>query len=149
MGSRDKRRPRLSYLLLACLVFLGGGALYGGVSLILDPTGGILGIPFEWIQDSPFGSYLIPGIFLLVVLGFGSFVTAYGIARRRLWAWPVGIALGIITILWIAIQYAVIQQYFFLQPIIAAVGVAVIVLLGLPSMRRYYRAAQSLEWIDL
>ena len=143
--SRDNRRPRWAYLLLACLVFLGSGAIYGGVSFILDPTGGILGIPSEWIQDSPFGSYLIPGVFLLIVLGFGSFVTAFGIARCRLWAWPFGLALGIITVLWIVIQYGVIQQYFFLQPVIAGVGTAIIALLLIPSMRRYYRANAALS----
>lgn len=142
--SHDQKRPRWSYLLLASLVFLGGGAIYGGVSFILDPTGGMLGIPSQWIQDSPFGSYLIPGVFLLVVLGVGSFVTVFGIARRRVWAWPVGIALGIVTVLWIVVQYGVIQQYFFLQPVIAGVGTAIVALLLLPSMRRYYRANATL-----
>ena len=144
MDSRDKRRPRWSYLLLACLVFLGGGAIYGGVSFILDPTGGTLGIPLEWIRDSPFGNFLVPGIFLLVVLGVGSVVAAYGIARRRVWAWPVGISLGTTTVLWIGIQYAVIQHYFILQPIIAGVGTAIVALLLIPSMRRYYRATATL-----
>lgn len=141
---RDHPRPPWSYLLLACLVFLGGGAIYGGVSFILDPTGGILGIPLEWIQYSPFGDFLVPGIFLLVVLGIGSFVAAYGIARRRIWAWPVGLTLGFVTVLWIIIQYGVIQHYFILQPVIAGVGITIVTLLLLPSMRRYYRASAAL-----
>ncbi|QSG05461.1 hypothetical protein HSR121_1114 [Halapricum desulfuricans] len=117
--------------------------------MILDPTGNILGIPFEWIQDSPFGSYLIPGVFLLIVLGFGSFVTAFGIARRQLWAWPAGLVLGLITVVWIGVQYAVIQQYFFLQPVIAGVGTTIIVLLLLPSMQSYYQANAALARLGI
>lgn len=130
-------------------MFLGGGAIYGGVSFILDPTGGILGIPLEWIQDTPFGSYLVPGVFLLVVLGFGSFITAFGLARNRFWAWPTGLSLGVITVLWIVIQYGVIQQYFFLQPVIAGVGIAIIALLLMPSMRQYYRANAALARLGI
>ncbi|WP_459191965.1 hypothetical protein [Halosimplex sp. J119] len=51
--------------------------------------------------------------------------------------------------MWIAVQLLVVRRYFFLQPVIAAVGVAIVVLLGLPSMRRYYRASQSLEALGL
>lgn len=142
-------RPKWTYLLLACLLFLGVGALYGGTSLILDPTGGLLGLPFERIRDTIFGDYLIPGLVLLGILGIGSFVVVYGILRRTLWAWPAGVGLGTATVVWIGVQLLVVRRYFFLQPVIAAVGVIAIVLLGLPSMRRYYRAAQSLELISL
>lgn len=140
-------RPGWTYLLLACLLFLGVSAVYGGLSLVLDPTGGILGLPFEWIQETVFGTYLVPGLVLLGLLGIGSFVVAYGTIRRAPWAWPAGIGLGVATIVWIVVQLATVRRYFFLQPAIAAVGVAIVLLLAVPSMRRYYRADESLGMV--
>ncbi len=109
----------------------------------------MLGLPSAWIRDTIFSDYLLPGLVLLWVLGVGPFVVAYGLLRRRLWAWPAGVGLGTATVVWIAVQLLVVRRYFFLQPVIAAVGVAIVVLLGLPSMRRYYRASQSLEALGL
>ncbi|WP_255195420.1 hypothetical protein [Halorarius litoreus] len=143
--AESPRRPVWSYPLLACLLFLGLGALYGGASLVLDPTGGLLGIPYAWIRGSVFGSFLLPGLVLLVVLGGGSVVVTYGVVTRRLWAWPGGIALGLATVVWIAVQFLVLRHYFFLQPIIVAVGAVILGLLWLPSMRAYYRADAALD----
>jgi hypothetical protein len=72
-------------------------------------------------------------------LGVGSFVVAYGLGRRTAWAWPAGVALGAATVVWILVQYAMLG-YFFLQPVIAGLGVLLLVLLAFPSMRRHYRA---------
>lgn len=137
--SDEVSRPSWTYLLLFGLLFLGIGAIYGGGSLVLDPTGRRLGIPFEWIQGSVFGSYLIPGAFLFCFLGIGSFVVFSGIVRRAIWAWSAGIGLGLATIVWISVQFVVIEHYFFLQPVIAGLGGLIVVLLLLPSMRHHYR----------
>ena len=139
---RDRTgRPVWTYPLLGCLLFLGVSAVYGGLSLVLDPTGGILGLPFEWIEGTVFGDYLVPGLVLLAVLGGGSFVVAYGLLRRTRWAWPAGAALGTATVVWILVQVATVRQYFFLQPVVAGLGVAIVALLVLPPMQRYYRTS--------
>ncbi len=138
-------RPRWTYFLLPCVLLLGVSAVYGGASLVLDPTGELLGMPFEWIQGTVFGNYLVPGLVLLGVLGIGSFIVAYGLLRRSLWAWPAGMVLGVATVIWIVVQLVAIQRYFFLQPVIAALGVLIVLLLGVPSMRNYYRANESLQ----
>jgi hypothetical protein len=144
-SSGHESRPGWAYLLLLCLVLLGVSAVYGGVSLVLDPTGGLLGMPFEWIQGTVFGDYLVPGLVLLGVLGIGSFIVAYGLLRRSLWAWPAGMALGVATIVWIVVQLVIVQRYFFLQPVIATIGLVIVLLLGIPSMRSFYRANESLQ----
>jgi hypothetical protein len=145
---RDKRgRPVWTYPLLGCLLFLGASAVYGGLSLVLDPTGRTLGLPFEWIEGTVFGDYLVPGVVLLAVLGGGSFVVAYGVLRRTRWAWPAGAALGTATVVWILVQVATVRQYFFLQPIVAGLGVAIVALLMLPSMQRCYRTSDPSQAI--
>ena len=55
-------------------------------ALVIDPTGGVLGLPFEWIQGTIFRDYLISGVVLLVLLSIGSFVVMYGVIRRTHWA---------------------------------------------------------------
>lgn len=141
----SESRPIWSYPLIVGLGFLGVTAVYGGGSLVLDPTGGLLGLPQEWLAGTVFTDYLIPGLVLLGLLGGGSFAVLYGIVRRTGWAWPAGVALGIATVIWIVVQLAVIRRTFFLQPVIAGLGASFVVLLALPSMRRYYRAEGALS----
>ena len=144
-GPADERRPRWVVPLLCLLAFLGLGALFGGGSLILDPSGASLGLPAEFLEGSVFPDYLVPGIVLFCVLGIGSFVVVYGVLRSAAWAWPAGLALGGATLVWLLVQVLIIRTYFYLQPVIATVGVFVVVLFSLPSMRRHYRAAETLR----
>lgn len=147
--SDDSSRPGWTYPLLMGLLFLGVSAVYGGGSLVLDPTGDHLRLPLAWIQGTVFGDYLIPGVLLFGLLGVGSFVVIYGIVCRTVWAWPAGVSLGTATVIWIVVQIAVVQRYFFLQPVIAGLGIAVIVILLFPSMRHYYRANATLSKIGM
>lgn len=145
----DGRRPRWVIPLLFLLGFLGLGALFGGGSLILDPSGAGLGLPAEFLEGSVFPDYLVPGLVLFCVLGVGSFVVAYGVLRSAAWAWPAGLALGGATLVWLLVQVLVIRTYFYLQPVIATVGVLVVVLFSVPSMRRHYRAAETRRRLGL
>lgn len=47
-------------------VLMGIAAVGGGVGLVL--TNG-LGMPAEWMESSPFGSYTVPGLVLLLLVG--------------------------------------------------------------------------------
>ena len=57
---------------LILLMFNGISAIYGGWSLIKDPSGGLLQMPLENLHNSPFKDYLIPGIILFVFNGLFS-----------------------------------------------------------------------------
>jgi hypothetical protein len=52
------------------LLFLGFGAIYGGWMLISDPSGAKFQWTTEFLKGTPFKSFLIPGIALIVVNGF-------------------------------------------------------------------------------
>jgi len=56
-------------ILMGLLAFLGVGAMFGVGALIISPSGELLGMPLSMIKDSPFSNFLIPAIFLFVVLG--------------------------------------------------------------------------------
>jgi len=63
------RRPFAINVLLFLLLFLSLGALFGGGVLIIDPSGDLFQMPVIILQNSPFNNFLIPGLFLFIVLG--------------------------------------------------------------------------------
>jgi len=145
------KRPFAFYPL--CLIFfmLGISALFGGGALILDPGGGLLGLPSDRLEETPFRNYLIPGLFLFWVNGvFPLFILAgliwkpgwkwadaLNIYRDRHWAWAYSIYSGIILITWIAVQLLFVQP-FILQPVFIEVGLLILILALTPGLMRYY-----------
>ncbi|ADI14904.1 hypothetical protein [Truepera radiovictrix] len=64
-----KARPASVYVLMALLLLLSANALFGGYSLLADPSGGGLGMPVSLLEGSLFADFLIPGLILFSVLG--------------------------------------------------------------------------------
>lgn len=56
----------LHTIALVALALLGITAVWGGAELIRYPTGAPMQIPLSLLQYTPFHSFLIPGIILLV-----------------------------------------------------------------------------------
>jgi len=84
--------------------FIGIGAVAGGLGLVLDPSGGNLGMPLDLLEDTPFATFLIPGIVLLAVNGLGSLTGAIGSFTRHRYAGHAAIALGAFLVVWILVQ---------------------------------------------
>lgn len=94
----------LRITLITILFFTGLGAIWGGYTLMLDPTGGDLGLSVDILGDSPFRDFLVPGIVLFSVNGIGSLAGGIlGMIQNRLFP-PAGMALGIFLMAWIVIQ---------------------------------------------
>jgi hypothetical protein len=152
MATQKSSRPLILYLLGLILVLLSLAALGGGVLLVSDPTGAAIGLPSEWLAGSLFPNYLIPGLFLFLVIGLGSLLVLVALWMRpksapladltrwthEHWAWAADVAFGIVVALWIVIQYLVIQRFHPLQAVIFSVGIIIAALALLPGMRRYY-----------
>jgi hypothetical protein len=85
-------------------VFIGLGAVGGGLGLVLEPRGTNLGIPLELLKNSPFSTYLVPGIVLLTINGLGSLVGAAASFTRYRYAGETAMALGVFLVAWIIIQ---------------------------------------------
>ena len=62
-------------LLFALHIFVGVGALFGGMAPILNPQE-LLGMPVEALKNAPFADYLIPGIILFTIIGLGNIGSA-------------------------------------------------------------------------
>ena len=85
-------------------------------------------MPTEWLKGSPFFDYFVPSLILLVVVG-GSFVVAAtavftGLRIARLAA----LMAGIVVLVWLAVQLAIIGYVSWMQPTTAVAGVLVLVL---------------------
>lgn len=94
--------------LIGLHLLVGIGALLGGGAAILNPQKP-LGAPVEMLKNSPFSDFLIPGIFLFVVIGLGNIAAAAAVYfRLRCHAYVSGVFNGAIMI-WIIVQCLMIQ----------------------------------------
>lgn len=133
------RRPPAAYALLGLTLFQGLSGLAGGFGLMVDPTGRSMELPLEWLQGSPFGSYLLPGIVLFSVLGIVPLVVSFGISAGRSWAWLGSILVGVGVLVWLGVEIATVgfQAWPPLQLIYALVGIFMIGLSFVPSVRAF------------
>jgi hypothetical protein len=96
-------------------------AIAGGLALIgdqwsMDPL---------WLRHTPFVTWTGPGVLLIVVIALPHLMAAAAIVVRPV---PVrlgmvgGLLAGVSLIIWIIMQIALLQVFFFLQPVVAVLG---------------------------
>ena len=153
MENKSKHRPISVWILIVLLFFLGIGGIISGALLFLAPDGHLVGFNSSMLQGSPFSNYLIPGIILFLFVGVYQLFVGFSVLRHPAWRWPEKInpnkgyhwawaaswAAGVIMLIWIAVETALLGYISGLQPIIAVWGIALIVLAMLPGVRRYNR----------
>ncbi len=104
------------------------GAIPAGIGYLIDTTGAAMGVTVEMLANSPLTSFLIPGLFLVLVHGLGNIVLAIVNFRKMPVAGISSLGMGIVLCMWIIIQVYWIGLGSFLQPLFLAVGLAEIVL---------------------
>ncbi|MDD3743519.1 MAG: hypothetical protein PHX54_07865 [Lentimicrobiaceae bacterium] len=106
------------------LVILALNAFGGGYYALA----GAKGIPVEWLKGSPFHSYVIPGLFLLIVIGGGALVTAIMVfaGHRKAFLW--NLILCLIVFAWLIIQVSIIGLVSFMQPVTALATMLILLL---------------------
>jgi hypothetical protein len=114
----------MRYLTIGLLLFVSLTALYGGAFLMISPNGETMKMPLEWLKQTPFKDYFIPGLILFCFNGIMSLTALYMVLMRHRWAHPIVYAQGGILIIWILMQMFLIQQSSFLQVIYGAIGVS-------------------------
>jgi hypothetical protein len=121
-GTDRVERPRYVWIAIALEVFTAIGAIPVGIMFLMDPTGRIVQVPQGWIEATVFGSYLVPGLYLLFVNGFGMLLLAWlSIRRHWLAPWLTG-ALGVGLIIWILVEILLLPETMFLTWIFLATG---------------------------
>jgi hypothetical protein len=153
--ARPPVAPRRSGALTAAkvlLAFLGLAALGGGLTMIADPNGGLIGMPAEWMKPVPLlDNWLAPGIVLAAWFGLGSLLTLAGMTwrfeptgarllqrwgRGRHWTWAATVILGATQVVWIGVELLLLPQTMWIQALMATVGAVMGILMLTPGARR-------------
>jgi len=131
-ASMSHTLPWLGRLAIVLEIFLGMGALFGGIQFILAPDGHLLGISLSMLTGTPFHSFLVPGLLLFTFVGLGPTVAAALTARRRAVGPLAAFAVGLTLMVWITVEMVLFAGvtslfwafYLVLGTVIVAVGVA-------------------------
>jgi hypothetical protein len=102
------------HLLVAIFAFLGGWA---AISRPLDP----FGISTDMLANSPFDTFLIPGLLLFIVIGFGQLAAAFIIFRSHYQAY-VSFFTGGVLVIWLLVQVLMIRTIEVLHIVTAVIA---------------------------
>ena len=123
MSLRALARPTL----LTVLAFVAVTALLGGIALVLGAVvpslATVLSPPDDYLAGTPFGSYLLPGLVLAIVVGGLHAVAFVLLLRRHPWADLASAVAAFAVLIWIFIQMIYIP-FSFLQAVYFIAGVA-------------------------
>ena len=117
--ARSATSARWSLVVLEAVIALNAiaGGIYG--------LAGAKNVPRAWLAGSPFHSYLIPSLALLVVVGGGMVIAVSLIVASHRLAAEASIAAGVILLGWITVETLIIP-FSWLQPTFFVLGVAVV-----------------------
>lgn len=104
------------YALAAVLGLVALNAFAGGYYGIA----GAEGVPVEWLQGSPFRSYLVPSLILFVVVGGAYASGAVAVLARGRHAKALAFAAVVVGTVWLVTQVAIIGYVSWMQPATAA-----------------------------
>jgi hypothetical protein len=121
---------------IVLLIFNSISALGGGAVLIIDPTGDIMQMSVDILWDSPFANFMVPGVILFIILGVGSALAALTAIKKKKKYYIDTISVGIVTIVWIAVELYMIKSVDLLHYVYGGLGL-VFVVLGMMESRIY------------
>lgn len=151
--TKTKGRPAACVLLIGLQGLLGIGAVFGGGALMLDPSGGLLGMPADLMQLPLFPDYWIPGLILLLVFGVlpltvtaaliwrwdWSWGEKLNLFKDRHWSWAFSLYIGFGLIIWLTVQIYILGGSSVVHLVYMAWGLAIQALTVLPVVEGCYR----------
>jgi hypothetical protein len=128
--------PVSSLVVVRILVAL---AVFGALSSIVGAVLGVAanggGVSLEHLANSPFSSYVVPGLILGVVVGGTQLAAAIALLARHRIALMLSAVAGFGMLIWIFVELAIIRQYSWLQAAYFSLGamelIFVLALLGI------------------
>ena len=116
----------LKIISISLLLLTAVNAVIAGVLFILDPSGQSIGLSLVYIKQSPFDSYLIPGIVLFITNGLFNFMAVIALLKNKSYAPRFVIFQGFVLVGWIVIQVFMVQDISPLHITMFAIGVILI-----------------------
>jgi hypothetical protein len=145
------------YILIVAVAIEAISAIYGGVSLMNDPSGDSIQLPIIMLEGTIFSSYLVPGIILFLLLGFfplflifplifkpdWPIINGLNIYKSYHWAWTYTLYSSIMLIIWINVQMIILGTGSLIQGYFGLFGVFMLIITLTPGCKRYYRIHTS------
>jgi hypothetical protein len=105
----QSRRPQPMTLLLLIEELSSLCGFIGGIPLIADPSGGLLGLPLGGTKalstlPMPIHDFFLPGLWLFFVYGIGFANVAYYLWSGNAQAWSIALILCIVWLGWISFE---------------------------------------------
>ena len=112
---------------IIALIFLGLSGVIGAIPLIMNPTGEPWTMPQSLLQYSPFRSYLVPGIILLIANGLLSlWVFGLTVDKHPGFGWWV-ILQGVVLLGWLAVEVAMLRLMVWPHYLYGTVAIALVI----------------------
>lgn len=89
-------------------VFVALTAIGGGIALVAGLEEGRF--PLEWLRGTPFGSYVVPGLILAVVVGGSAAVAAAATLISPNAGGLASTVAGVVMMGWIAVEVLILKQ---------------------------------------
>jgi hypothetical protein len=122
VGMIERRWMRA--LIAGLEILVGVVAVISGVLMLRSPEDAF-GSAQDILAGSPFDTWTGPGLLLLVLVGLAPLVVAALVIMRRPPGLLLSVAWGIGLVVWIVVQWFLLADTLWLQPVLAAVGVVV------------------------
>jgi hypothetical protein len=110
-------------MLIGLDLFTAIGALFGAIAMFSDPHGSPIGLQQDLLTRTPFASYVLPGVILLVSNGVLPLIAVIGIVTRRTWAFAAQFLAGVALMGWMGGQVAMVGFIAPIQAVMLIVGV--------------------------
>jgi len=104
-------------------ILIGIGAVVSGALLVVGPDGKYMQMSVDMLANSPFRSFLIPGIILFGLIGVGNIIAAVLSFKRHRIAGFAGLFFGFGLIIWLFVQVSLIGGGNWLQYLYFSLGI--------------------------
>jgi hypothetical protein len=122
------------------------------MAMILDPSGGSLQMT-EVLSLLPISNYVLPGLFLLFIMGLLPLFLIYGLLARPNrawiesffrqieyhWAWIGTVILGVVLAIWLIVEGVMIGFKWAIQYVTAINWLFILLFVFLPPVRKFYK----------
>jgi hypothetical protein len=105
-------KKKLWITAIVLLIFNGLSAIFGGTGLMADPSGEALKLPIEFLVNTPFKDFMIPGIILFTFNGVLSIsIAVLTIIKVKGYPWLV-ILEGCVLTIWLTVQVIMLRSFY-------------------------------------
>jgi hypothetical protein len=113
-------------ILFILVAFLALSTVIAALLLMSVPDGSLLSLTTDILKGSVFKDFVLPGLLLMIFVGVINLLALfYNLINHKL-KYNLSIAGGAMILVWMVIQYSIIQQAFWLDLVYVLVGLSVI-----------------------